>query len=263
MIKLKVIGILLFVGALTACGQMENGGVTAVTDHEGEGEGSGPNLSMRDRHHAPIPEEYASLVSPVASDGESQERGAAIYEKHCLVCHGEEGMGDGPAGAALAPAPVAVAHTSQRMSDAYLFYRISEGGSFAPFNSVMPAWKDVLDEQSRWDVINYMRALGSGKIDEHGGDYDPVEEAAKHAEIVATGVEQGVITPAEGDLFLAVHAELDVLLASGSGGEMRGGTDSRQVILLRQLVADGVITQADGDLFTAVHEKLITAGLME
>jgi hypothetical protein len=150
------------------------------------------------------------------------------------------------------------------MNDAYLFYRISEGGLLAPFNSAMPAWKDVLDEQARWDVINYMRMLGSGEIEVegHGGAYDPEEEAAKHAEMIVAGVAQGVITQADGDLFLAVHAELDVLLA-GDSGEMQGGTESRQTILLNQLVDEGTITQADVDVFTAVHDKLIAAGLME
>jgi len=43
--------------------------------------------------------------------------------------HGDGGMGDGPAGKGLVPAPVPIAHTSQMMSDSYLFRRISEGGA--------------------------------------------------------------------------------------------------------------------------------------
>ncbi len=31
-----------------------------------------------------------------------------------------------------------------------------------PFNSGMPTWKNTLDEQERWDVLNYVQALGSG-----------------------------------------------------------------------------------------------------
>ncbi len=241
---------------------------TAVppTTEQGTGMGMGSNSSMRDRHHAPIPEEYASLINPVAGDAESLVRGTAVYTEHCLTCHGESGQGDGPTSAELAPAPAAIAHTSQMMSDAYLFYRVSEGGLFAPFNSNMPAWKDILDEQARWDVINYVRALGSGQADPDRQDgnaaYDPAAEAAKHAEMIAEGVAQGLITQADGDVFLAVHDALDVLLAADNG-ETRGDAESRQAIFLRRLVDEGKITQGDSDLFTAVHDTLLAAGLME
>lgn len=268
--KQKIFTFLVFLIGLTACGPVteslvEVDSATAVspTTQPGTGMGMGSNSSMRDRHHAAIPEEYASLTNPAASDGESLERGAAVYAERCLTCHGENGQGDGPASSALDPAPVAIAHTSQMMSDAYLFYRVSEGGLFAPFNSTMPAWKDILDEQARWDVINYVRALGSGQVEQGGNSaYDPAAEAAKHAEMVTEGVVQGLITQADGDVFLAVHDQLDVLLMADNG-ETRGGMDSRQAIFLQQLVDEEKITQGDSDLFTAVHDTLMDAGLME
>ena len=271
--KRKTFFFLLVLSGLAACrpsmGAAEEGEVaTAVspTTQQGTGMGMGPNSSMRDRHHAAIPEEYASLTNPVASDDESLERGAAVYTERCLTCHGESGQGDGPTSTALDPAPVAIAHTSQMMSDAYLFYRVSEGGLFAPFNSTMPAWKDILDEQTRWDVINYVQALGNGQVEpgQHGGNaaYDPVVEAEKHAAMIAEGVAQDLITQADGDVFLAVHDALDVLLVADNG-ESRGGMDSRQALLLQQLVDDGKITQEESDLFTAVHDTLMDAGLME
>ena len=116
---------------------------------------------MMDRHMAPIPDEYAGLTRPIAADEASLERGQMIYEAKCAVCHGESGWGDGPGAASLNPPPAALAHTAPMMSDAYLFYRISEGGGFTPFNSAMPAWKGELSETERWDVINYARSLGS------------------------------------------------------------------------------------------------------
>ena len=68
-------------------------------------------------------------------------------------------MGDGPTASALDPAPAAIAHTSQMSGDDYLFWRISEGG--VPFETAMPVFK-ALEEQDRWDVIDYIRALGKG-----------------------------------------------------------------------------------------------------
>jgi mono/diheme cytochrome c family protein len=229
------------------------------------GMGMGPGSGMMERHHAPIPSEYAGLTNPILADDDSLARGAETYATQCATCHGDGGMGDGPAGAALDPAPAAIAHTSQMMGDDYLFYRISEGGAFDPFNSTMPSWKAVLNEQVRWDVINYVRALGSGQVmpDRRMGGmmFDPEAEAIKHAEMARQGVEQGVITQEEADTFLAVHAELDELMADDI--ERTGGMDDMQATMLAHLIEDGRITQEQADAFTKVHNGLTAAGLMQ
>lgn len=122
---------------------------------------SGPGLDeagLTARHQAEIPAAYAGLTNPVPADKASVERGAELYRTNCASCHGDDGMGDGPAGATLDPPPAPIAQTSNTMGDDYLFWRISEGG--APFNTSMPPWK-FLDEQARWDLVNYIRALGA------------------------------------------------------------------------------------------------------
>ena len=124
----------------------------------------GDNMMMR--HHAQVPDEYAGMTNPIASDEASLERGAALYTTNCASCHGDGGMGDGPVGAALDPAPAPIAHTSQMMADDYLYWRISEGGT--EFATSMPPWK-VFPEQDRWDIINYVRALGEAYRKRLGG----------------------------------------------------------------------------------------------
>lgn len=114
---------------------------------------------MMARHMAPLPAEYAGLTNPIPADADSLARGEQIFQESCAVCHGEQGWGDGPAAEALDPAPAPLAHTAGMLSDAYLFYRISEGGGFPPFDSAMPAFKESLSANERWDTVNYLRHL--------------------------------------------------------------------------------------------------------
>ena len=162
----------------------------------GIGQGMGRSGGMMARHHATVPETYVSVVNP-GSDEESLARGAEIYAAHCAVCHGDGGMGDGVAAKGFDPAPAAVAHTSQMLGDDYLFWRISDGGAAEPFSSAMPAWKNVLAEDARWDVINYVRALGAGTVMPGRGmggmRYDPDGELQMRTMMLATAVSP--ITP--------------------------------------------------------------------
>ena len=182
----KLLLLVLSIILLTACGSQAN--------ESSPGMGMGNN-NMMNRHHAQIPAEYAGLKNPITADEASLERGAQLYGTNCASCHGDGGMGDGPAGSALDPVPAPVAHTSQMMADDYLFWRISEGGT--PFNTSMPPWKS-LDEQSRWDLINYVRALGAGTVQPGAGmggvAFDPTQQAVQQAEMLAKAVDQKVIT---------------------------------------------------------------------
>lgn len=240
---------------LTACGAQGN--------ETNPGMGMN-NDGMMTRHHAEIPAEYAGLKNPIPADEESLERGAALYTTNCTSCHGDGGMGDGPAGSALVPAPAPVAHTSQMMADDYLFWRISEGGT--PFNTSMPAWK-VLDEQARWDIVNYMRALGAGTVhpaNGMGGEaYDPDIQAAQQVEILAKAVEQDVITQEEADTFKLVHdAVAQYHTAHPEITNSGGNATEREAKILAALVEGKTITQAQADAFTDIHDRLGTSDLM-
>lgn len=118
-------------------------------------------MGMMNNATGKIPSEYTSLVNPVPADDASITSGEEIFQTICAACHGDSGQGDGPAGASLDPPPANLASLQHMRSNTYLFYRISEGGNFSPFYSAMPAFKEVYEENQRWDVINYMRTLGN------------------------------------------------------------------------------------------------------
>ncbi len=221
---------------------------------------------MHKYHMVQIPAEYARVVNTVPADEASIARGEEVYVQNCTACHGDGGMGDGPAGVALNPPPSPIAMTSVRLGDNYLFWRISEGGINDQAPSAMPAWKEALDETARWDVINYLRALGSGRAQPRqsvgGATFDPQLEAAQRAEMLAQATEQRVITQTEADTFESVHAALDDYMLAQGGGFI-GRMEEIQAEALAELVTSGVITQSQADMFLDVHERLLQAGLMQ
>ena len=105
------------------------------------------------------PVEYADLKSPKLNNSELG-KGQQLYNINCVSCHGEKGLGDGPAAASLNPKPEPLALNQSSLSDSYLFWRISEGGQMEQFKSAMPAWKTILSEEKIWQVIGYLRNFG-------------------------------------------------------------------------------------------------------
>lgn len=105
------------------------------------------------------PEEFADLTNPLAGDEQAIEEGAKLYQANCSSCHGVTGQGDGPAAGGLEPKPRNLALEQSHLDDAYLFWRISEGGLMEPFRSVMPAWKGLLNEEQIWQIISFLRTL--------------------------------------------------------------------------------------------------------
>jgi mono/diheme cytochrome c family protein len=97
----------------------------------------------------------ASQESAVEATPENLAKGQAIYKKHCQMCHGEKGLGDGPAGKRLNPKPFNLTDKEQMASktDAYLFKNITKG------EGSMPAFERKLKEAECWMVIHYIRTF--------------------------------------------------------------------------------------------------------
>ncbi len=218
--------------------------------------GFGPESGMMERHHADVPAEYIDLVNATPADEDSLERGRMVYAAQCETCHGATGMGDGPAGQALDPAPAPIAHTSQMLSDGYLYWRISEGGH--SFGTAMPAWNESLSEQARWDLINYVRSLGSDTTQGMGGmgrgQGMGGQMMQRQGQMLAAAVAAGLITQEDADFFQQIQQALLEKYANGRPGQ---GRLVEQAVASGQAVADGVLSQADADRYTAIHDKMM------
>jgi mono/diheme cytochrome c family protein len=84
------------------------------------------------------------------------KEGKVLYEKHCVLCHGINGDGDGPDTQFLLVQP-ANFHSleSRSKTDWDLMTIITFGAAFSP----MHGWADRLTEEERWDVLRYIRLL--------------------------------------------------------------------------------------------------------
>lgn len=96
----------------------------------------------------------AQLHNPVRKTPESVNRGKELYDRHCGVCHGAGGLGDGPVGKKYVPDPMNLTlNYVQLQPDGQIFYTISHG------SIAMPYYRDSIPQRDRWDVINYIKSV--------------------------------------------------------------------------------------------------------
>lgn len=147
-----------------------------ATDLEAEHDDEHMDEELDHMHVAP-PKEFAGLANPFADDEAAIAAGKQTFDTLCATCHGPEGNGDGVAAEGLDPKPASLSDRMmmRELSDGYLFWRVSKGGTMEPFNSAMPPWESGLSEDERWQVVSYIRTLadnGNGHMDgnDHMGD---------------------------------------------------------------------------------------------
>lgn len=107
--------------------------------------------------YSPLPatlDSFATLQNPTAVSAASLENGRRYFQLNCAVCHGDRGMGDGPAtrGYGMMAMPLTTPLTQNR-SDGWMFGAIRNG-----VRVFMPSYNRI-EEMDRWDVVNYVRAL--------------------------------------------------------------------------------------------------------
>ena len=154
---------------------------------EAHGPGHNPSRYQYILRHG-MPEAYREALNPLRMTPENLSNGHMLYNENCAVCHGQTGKGDGEGAADLKPAPSrltdmydrpmrgmghagpgshlmhGVIHHHPGMThaeamgglnlDAYIFWTTSEGGG--PMGSSMPAFKDILSEKERWQILLYI-----------------------------------------------------------------------------------------------------------
>ncbi|MCW8915014.1 MAG: cytochrome c [Magnetovibrio sp.] len=86
------------------------------------------------------------------------EIGATVYQQYCVVCHGEEGDGDGIMTTLMRMTPSDHTNPNETnlLSNQQLFDTIATGrGQF------MPAWNGVLSQEEIEGLVSYIRLLSN------------------------------------------------------------------------------------------------------
>ena len=102
------------------------------------------------------PPEADQIENPLKGDANAVKAGKKLYKQQCAICHGATGKGDGVAGMTLNPKPASFhSERIKNETDGAIFWKITNG------NPPMASYKDVLTEEQRWQLVNYIRTFSS------------------------------------------------------------------------------------------------------
>jgi len=116
--------------------------------------------------------------SPTQFAATSIAEGAALYPTHCAACHGAEGRGDGPAakGLKVPPADLTAEHLWAH-GDGEMFWWLTHGITSPEGEAAMPGFGDLLSDDQRWALIDYVRAHNAGLTHRVTGAWSPPVQA--------------------------------------------------------------------------------------
>jgi high-affinity iron transporter len=106
-------------------------------------------------------------------------RGKALYTQNCASCHGDSGLGDGPA-AKVSPIPVPPIGSAADAADltpTLAYNVVTVGVSGTP----MPEFGGKLSPQDRWNIINYIYELRGQKMELPAAPADAVAQSGRAA----------------------------------------------------------------------------------
>ena len=115
----------------------------------------GMGMGRHDRGMGPMMGGGRNLgENPVESTANSIDKGKALFQTHCAVCHGPQGRGDGPAATGLNPRPTDLMQSARMLRDGVVAGVITDG------RGAMPSFKVSLTESQIWDLTNFVKSLG-------------------------------------------------------------------------------------------------------
>ncbi|HTQ58664.1 MAG TPA: c-type cytochrome [Candidatus Solibacter sp.] len=104
-----------------------------------------------------VPEADRARKNPYAGQADAIAAGALVFEDHCAKCHGADAEGRGKK-------PSLRSSRVQGATDGEIFWLLKNGN----LAKGMPTWSK-LPEQTRWQVIAYLKSLGKSGLFGYSG----------------------------------------------------------------------------------------------
>ena len=117
------------------------------------------NQESRDRYQAEHKIKHGIVIREKTKtlskklDEASVLRGKAIYTAHCLSCHGDKGLGDGPESKKQSHPVANLQKLAKEIPDFTFFMSISQ------WQGTMPGWKESLSGPEREDLVSYIKSF--------------------------------------------------------------------------------------------------------
>lgn len=96
----------------------------------------------------------AALPSLDLTNADLIATGLALFEQHCLQCHGAPGIAPGAIGLGMNPSPPNFAQMGRDLSSSEMYRSISNGIKLTG----MPAWQFRLGEDERWALVAFLKS---------------------------------------------------------------------------------------------------------
>jgi mono/diheme cytochrome c family protein len=124
----------------------------------GGGGDEGPDATDEDQPGVSDTAEIADDpgAEPRDSGGSS---GAAVFAANCATCHGERGLGDGPAATGLEPPPADLTDAAWTTGDGSL-QAVTNTVEHGSPGTAMIGWKGTLTDAEIAAVASYVKELG-------------------------------------------------------------------------------------------------------
>ncbi len=113
-----------------------------------------------------VSEEDAARKNPVRFTEVMVGRGKKIYLTQCALCHGDAGDGKGELAQEmeLSPPDFTKPEVLKKRTDGELYAIIGIG------SEVMPSQAKRMTDRHRWQIVNFLRAVGGQKPQRSSGD---------------------------------------------------------------------------------------------
>jgi len=111
-----------------------------------------PSLKAQNSAFHKAPVSAKEMANPYAGDPQAAAAGKPLYHLRCARCHGERGEGSGNI-------PSIAKGKISSVTAGELFWFVTKGD----VPNGMPSWAS-LPKQQRWQIISYVKTLGSSKV---------------------------------------------------------------------------------------------------